>query len=184
MPTSNEVSLLFREPSGSGVRRRPLRDFLNEAVRLVMPGHSVTCLITDDRELRELNRKFLRKNYPTDVLSFPALRELAGTTERPSDKACSAGSSKASDRSRRRADPVPATDAAAGEIAISLDRAAAQAAEFGHSIEEELRILILHGLLHLAGMDHESDAGEMARAEARWRKRLQLPPGLVERARA
>jgi probable rRNA maturation factor len=70
------------------------------------------------------------------------------------------------------------------DIAISFDRAAAQAAERGHSVEEELRILVLHGLLHLAGMDHEIDAGAMARAEVRWRKRLGLPTGLIERAHA
>jgi probable rRNA maturation factor len=70
------------------------------------------------------------------------------------------------------------------DIAISFDRAAAQAAELGHTIEDELRILMLHGLLHLAGMDHETDAGEMARAETRWRKRLGLPAGLTERTLA
>ncbi len=74
--------------------------------------------------------------------------------------------------------------AAGGEMAISLERAAEQAAGFGHTLEDELRILMLHGLLHLAGMDHETDGGQMARAEALWRKRLKLPPGLVERARA
>jgi probable rRNA maturation factor len=142
-----EISLLFRSPS-RGIKRRPLREFLVDTAHAVMPGHGVSCLIAGDRELRDLNRRFLRKDYPTDVLSFPAVS----------------------------GEP--------GEMAISLDRAAAQAAGFGHSIEEELRILILHGLLHLAGMDHETDTGQMARAEARWRKRLNLPPGLVERTRA
>ncbi|MEO5922527.1 MAG: rRNA maturation RNase YbeY [Bryobacteraceae bacterium] len=71
-----------------------------------------------------------------------------------------------------------------GEIAISLDRAAEQAAGMGHSVDEELRILMLHGLLHLSGMDHETDSGEMAKAEARWRKKLKLPVGLIERAHA
>ncbi len=70
------------------------------------------------------------------------------------------------------------------DIAISFDRAAAQAAELGHTVEDELRILILHGLLHLAGMDHERDGGAMKRAEARWRKRLGLPSGLIERTTA
>ena len=70
------------------------------------------------------------------------------------------------------------------DIAVSFDRAAAQAGELGHSVEDELRILMLHGLLHLAGMDHLSDKGAMARAEARWRKRLGLPAGLIERAKA
>jgi probable rRNA maturation factor len=69
-----------------------------------------------------------------------------------------------------------------GDIAISIDRARIQAAERGHSLADELRILMLHGALHLAGMDHESDSGEMARAEGRWRRKLGLPDGLIERA--
>jgi probable rRNA maturation factor len=68
------------------------------------------------------------------------------------------------------------------EMAISLDRAAAQAKELGHSLDEELRILMLHGVLHLCGMDHEADSGEMLRAEIRWRRKLGLPAGLIERA--
>ncbi|HEV8413022.1 MAG TPA: rRNA maturation RNase YbeY [Bryobacteraceae bacterium] len=70
------------------------------------------------------------------------------------------------------------------DIAISFDRAAAQAAELRHSVEDELRILMLHGLLHLTGMDHETDSGAMKRTEARWRKRLGLPSGLIERVTA
>jgi probable rRNA maturation factor len=70
-----------------------------------------------------------------------------------------------------------------GEMAISLDRAAAQAKELGHSLDAELRILMLHGVLHLRGMDHETDSGQMRRAETRWRKKLGLPSGLIERAR-
>lgn len=71
----------------------------------------------------------------------------------------------------------------AGDVAISMDRARAQAAEHGHSLADELRVLMLHGALHLAGMDHETDSGAMARAEARWRKRLELPAGLIARTR-
>jgi probable rRNA maturation factor len=63
-------------------------------------------------------------------------------------------------------------------------RARAQAREFGHSTEEEVRILMLHGVLHLAGMDHENDHGRMARAERRWRQALGLPAGLIERVKA
>jgi probable rRNA maturation factor len=70
------------------------------------------------------------------------------------------------------------------DIAISFDRAATQAAELGHSVEDELRILMLHGLLHLGGMDHETDGGAMKRTEARWRKKLGLPAGLIERVTA
>jgi probable rRNA maturation factor len=141
----NPICVLFRHPSRR-VRRGPLREFLADLARRTAPGHAVTCLITTDRELRELNRKFRRKDHATDVLSFPA------------------------------ANGEPS------EMAISLDRAKEQAAEYGHSIEEEVRILMLHAMLHLTGMDHETDSGGMARAEARWRKRLGLPPGLVERA--
>jgi probable rRNA maturation factor len=106
----------------------------------------MTCLVTDDEELRRLNKQFRGKDYATDVLSFP---EDGG-----------------------------------GEIAISFDRAVAQAAEMGHSVEAELRILMLHGALHLTGMDHEQDNGEMRRAEERWRKKLGLPVGLIRRVGA
>ncbi len=143
----DDTSLLFRHPSRR-LPRAELRDFLEEVIRRVAKGRAVTCLITDDIELRRLNREFRGKNYPTDVLSFPA------------------------------------DGATGGEIAISLDRAAAQAAEHGHSAADEVRILILHGVLQLAGMDHETDSGEMAATEMRWRRRLGLPCGLIERARA
>ena len=68
-----------------------------------------------------------------------------------------------------------------GDVAISLGRARAQARERGHSIENEISILMLHGVLHLLGMDHETDNGRMARAELRWQKKLGLPTGLIER---
>lgn len=70
-----------------------------------------------------------------------------------------------------------------GDLAISLDRAESQAAEHGHAVCDEIRILMLHGALHLAGMDHERDGGQMARAEIRWRKSFGLPSGLIERVR-
>jgi probable rRNA maturation factor len=71
-----------------------------------------------------------------------------------------------------------------GDLAISVMRARAQAREYGHSTEDEVRILMLHGVLHLLGMDHETDAGRMARAERRWRRELGLPNGLIERAQS
>ena len=69
----------------------------------------------------------------------------------------------------------------AGDIAISADIAAANAAEIGHSPETELKILILHGLLHLAGYDHETDNGDMQARETELRQQLGLPSGLIER---
>jgi len=70
---------------------------------------------------------------------------------------------------------------ALGEIAISAERAEAQARLFGHSRMDEIRILMLHGLLHLSGMDHEHDHGEMASAEAHWRAAFALPQTLIAR---
>ncbi|MBS1800943.1 MAG: rRNA maturation RNase YbeY [Acidobacteria bacterium] len=69
----------------------------------------------------------------------------------------------------------------AGDLAISLETAAKQAASFGHSLGEEVRVLMLHGLLHLSGMDHETDRGEMAAREAELRMELKLPATLIER---
>jgi probable rRNA maturation factor len=69
----------------------------------------------------------------------------------------------------------------AGDLAISVDTAARQASEHGHSLRVEVRVLLLHGLLHLSGMDHETDRGEMAAKEAELRETLRLPNGLIAR---
>ncbi len=69
----------------------------------------------------------------------------------------------------------------AGDLAISVETAARQAGEQGHALRDELRVLLLHGLLHLAGMDHEVDAGEMAEREAELRRALRLKRGLIAR---
>jgi probable rRNA maturation factor len=71
-----------------------------------------------------------------------------------------------------------------GEIAISFETARQQALQFGHSLDEEIEILMLHGLLHLLGMDHETDRGRMLNAERKWRASLGLPAGLIERVGA
>ena len=70
----------------------------------------------------------------------------------------------------------------AGDIAISLDIAERNARLLGHSVADEIRILILHGMLHLAGYDHENDEGEMAKKEIVLRRRFGLPTGLIERS--
>lgn len=69
----------------------------------------------------------------------------------------------------------------AGDLAISLETAASQAAQFGHTLTEEIRILMLHGLLHLSGLDHEEDKGEMAARESTLRATLKLPASLIAR---
>jgi probable rRNA maturation factor len=71
-----------------------------------------------------------------------------------------------------------------GDLAIGVETALRQAAEQGHSLTIEIKILILHGLLHLAGHDHETDAGQMRRRERSLRAKLGLPQGLIERSRA
>jgi len=131
------------------IQKAELRPFIGEVSRRVMRGQTFACLITDDAELRRLNKTYRGKNSATDVLSFPAA----------------------------------SANGFAGDIAISIDRARKHASEHGHATHDELRILILHGALHLRGMDHETDEGQMARAEARWRKTFGLPQSLLERNR-
>lgn len=72
----------------------------------------------------------------------------------------------------------------AGDLAISIPTALRQAIEQGHPLSTEVKVLILHGLLHLAGYDHEADTGQMARRERLLRARLSLPQGLIERVEA
>lgn len=90
-------------------------------------------------------------------------------------------------RKKNRATDVlsfPAADGiagVAGDLAISLETAASQAKEHGHSLREEVRVLLLHGVLHLAGYDHETDKGAMAERETQLRAQLGLPSGLIER---
>jgi probable rRNA maturation factor len=75
----------------------------------------------------------------------------------------------------------PGAEKIAGDLAISVPTALSQAGDQGHSLSTEIKVLILHGLLHLAGGDHEADAGQMARRERLLRGRLGLPQGLIER---
>jgi probable rRNA maturation factor len=72
----------------------------------------------------------------------------------------------------------------AGDLAISADIARENAKNLGHPVSQEIKVLILHGILHLAGYDHETDSGEMAREEQRLRKKLRLPVSLIQRTEA
>ncbi|MGA2084857.1 MAG: rRNA maturation RNase YbeY [Terracidiphilus sp.] len=76
----------------------------------------------------------------------------------------------------------PASEGIAGDLAVSVTTSLRQAVEQGHSLSTEIKVLILHGLLHLAGYDHEADNGRMVRRERQLRARLGLPQGLIERA--
>ncbi len=110
-------------------------------------------LVTSSRELRVLNRRFRGKDKSTDVLSF---------------------SSPTLGRGRAKL--------MVGDVAISADIARENAARLEHSAAQEIKILALHGILHLAGFDHEHDNGEMAVKERRLRRQLKLEAGLIERA--
>jgi probable rRNA maturation factor len=130
--------------STSSASAAQLQRFAMRAQKLAEIQGEVDILIATNKRLHELNRRFRRKNKPTDVLSFP--RPLGG------------------------------------DIAISAQIARENAQRYGHSLAIELKILVLHGMLHLAGYDHESDNGRMARAEARLRSQLKLPASLIDRA--
>ena len=136
-----------------------LDSFLRQAQEAVRLRGQVSVLLTTDAAIRELNRQFRGKKKATDVLSFPAM-DLSQVS-----------------KSRTGA---PASEMV-GDLAISVDTARKQAAEQGHALTCELKILMLHGLLHLAGYDHETDAGEMARRERALRAKFGLPLGLIER---
>jgi len=168
MPEPHSTFVCGRLPAG--LTRRNLKAFAARLEERVAAGRRFTCLLADDAELQRLNRQFLQRDYPTDVLSFPSSPEPAGS-HRPGGI------------DGRRAPGAGPSAGFLGEIAISLDRAAEQARERGHSLENEVEILLLHGVLHLLGMDHEKDRGRMARAERRHRQDLGLPEGLIERVR-
>jgi probable rRNA maturation factor len=107
--------------------------------------------------MRALNRQFRGKDAVTDVLSFPA--------------------------SAKSASSAPSAAGFLGDIVIAAGVAKRQAKDAGHVIRTEIRVLALHGLLHLLGYDHDTDDGKMARVEARLRKQAGLPAGLIERHR-
>ena len=140
--------MIIRRPV-SGLTEALLAKFVARARRASGVRGAVCVLVTSNRELQALNRRFRGKNKPTDVLSFPAMTGLAPEF--------------------------------AGDVAISAEIAKQNARRLGHTAAEEIRILVLHGMLHLAGYDHELDTGEMEREEARLRKSLGLPVGLIER---
>ena len=135
-----------------------LAQFLRRALRILrLPSDAVAVCLIEDAEMARLNQTYRGKVGPTDVLSFPVER-----------------------RRRPRRTVRRATGSAAGgnghhflgDIAISPAAARRNANDFGRSLPDELRILVLHGVLHLLGYDHENDHGEMERYEARLRKRL------------
>ncbi len=115
---------------------------------------TLSIVLVGDVVMRRLNRDWRGKDYATDVLSFP------GDADAPR---------------------IPGQRRHLGDVVIATGVARRQAAEARHAYATELKVLALHGLLHLLGFDHETDTGQMARLERRLRRKGGLPAGLIER---
>jgi probable rRNA maturation factor len=139
---------------------RALESFLLRVRReLDLKQAQVTVCLVSDAEIAGMNQSFRKKHGPTDVLSFPAVKLRPPT------------------RLRRFPDslaPPLDRDASLGDIAIAPAVAKRNAKNYGRTLPAELKILILHGVLHLLGFDHEADRGEMDRTEKKLRRRLGL----------
>jgi probable rRNA maturation factor len=149
----SKQTLVILEKKVAGLSVDALSRFVLRARRAARLRGQVNVLVAPSAALRLLNQRFRGKDKATDVLSFPA------TTVRHSHDG-----------------------EFAGEIAVSADIATQNAVRFGHSPALEVKILVLHGILHLAGFDHERDNGQMARREAGLRNALRLPASLTERS--
>ena len=137
-----EVAVLFRRGCRSASAQR-IRVLVRQVIaRIPTAARQVAILLTNDAEMRAMNRRFRGLDRPTDVLSFPAGTGVAGAAGH------------------------------LGDIAISVERAARQARKARWGTQEEIQFLVLHGLLHLLGFDHETDTGEMERLQSLWVRRL------------
>jgi probable rRNA maturation factor len=165
-----------------------LKKFLSTAQeRLRLPLDSLTVALVSDAQIARWNRAYRGKNQPTDVLSFPAdgprphsayqKRRGARTPRRSSSAAKSKRSnanSSTSFTSFTSSLSSLSSNPYLGDIAIAPAVARRNALRFGRTFDQEMRILILHGMLHLMGYDHETDNGQMDRRENRLRRALGL----------
>ena len=160
---------------------RPLEMFLRRVRDQLGLGHTeVTVALISDREIARMNERYRKKSGPTDVLSFGAkerrgpmpLRTVRTGEKKERDKRGDAQGAEI--RREKRLGLRNERGEYLGDIAISPAAAQRNARRFGRSLSSEVRILILHGILHVLGYDHVSDRGEMERLERRLRKRLGL----------
>jgi probable rRNA maturation factor len=156
------LTVVVTSPDSAKTDARGLGVWLQRAAPARTRGE-VTVALVSDRRMRSLNRAFRGKDYATDVLSFPMAEAAA-------DAPAEAGAFK-----------TTAEDAFLGDIVIASGVARRQAKEAGHPIATEIRVLALHGLLHLLGYDHEHDDGRMKRVEERLRRAAGLEQGLITR---
>ena len=164
-PDSSRVRVSVTDAAGRPIRDGGLAVWLAATAPSKAPVEVAIALVSDAR-MRALNRRYRRKDAATDVLSFPA------------DGPTKAG--------RHASAPVvfgSSRTAVLGDIVIATGVARRQARDAGHSYQTELRVLALHGLLHLLGYDHDArdDRGRMARTEERLRRRGGLSVGLIGR---
>jgi len=167
---------------------------LSSWLRSVAPARArgrVSIALVSDHQVRALNRTYRGKDYSTDVLSFPANEcpSPQRTRRTQTSKAVTPKPTKSEPIESRLAASKPIKSSVSfvmedtlGEIVIARGVARRQAREARHSELTELRVLALHGLLHLLGYDHERDSGQMRRAERRLRRKGGLREGLIERA--
>jgi len=125
-------------------------------------GRGLTVAFVSDRKMRQLNKQFRGKNSTTDVLSFP----------HEPDEFESESYAFTREDSSENLTPEGVTPTFLGDIVISAEQAERQAKENGLTLEGEIKQLILHGLLHLCGYDHETDKGEMNARELELRDKL------------
>jgi probable rRNA maturation factor len=151
------------------VARGPLEAFLRRVENEMDLGDSdVTVCLVSDAEIARMNQTFRKKKGPTDVLSFPAEEKLLTFVKRKK-KTYTEGAEKS-----RRDQASRSMQSYLGDIAIAPLTARRYAKKNGRSLSNELRVLILHGVLHLLGYDHETDRGEMDRIERKMRRRFGL----------
>ena len=154
-------------PDGASLSTRGLATWLTNVAPAKARGEVTVALVSDAR-MRTLNRAYRNQDYATDVLSFPAFAK-ASTFARASTFA------------KATVDKTVGQPGYLGDIVIATGVAQRQADEVGHPVGTEIKVLALHGLLHLLGYDHETDTGTMARLEARLRKQAGLTDGLIAR---
>jgi probable rRNA maturation factor len=176
--------VILNRQRGVPVSLASLESFWRQVLgTLRLPEDSMTICLVSEAEIARWNRAYRSKTGPTDVLSFPAEEDAAGALpgrlETGATKSAASNGARKRGRGgpRRRGLPLASELEAAGylgDIAIAPAVARRNARRLGRGLGSELRILMLHGALHLLGYDHESDDGEMERLERRLRCRLGL----------
>ncbi|HEY2821626.1 MAG TPA: rRNA maturation RNase YbeY [Candidatus Acidoferrum sp.] len=163
------------------VARPPLEAFLARVrEQLRLNGAEITVCLVTDKSIAHMNETFRHKKGPTDVLSFPSdasapRNGASGHRSRPAATRRRRQGTASAVPKRRQAQGASAPEGhSLGDIAISPATARRNAKKLGRTLPSELQILILHGVLHLLGYDHETDNGQMTRVENRLRRKLGL----------